>query len=150
MYDKRLKDEFWTSFGKYMALSHSATGEKQHWLNYKTGVRYLQFRMDADEHHAMIAIELANHDEEARQRLYNLFLADRDLLTQYTNEAWNWENDLNIDGGRTISKIYRELKEVNVYRKTDWPAIISFLKPAMMGLDLFWTEQKEFYQMIAG
>src|SRR5882724_8418668 len=42
----RLRQEFWTAFGQYMALSPSTGGEKANWLNYKTGVRYLNFKME--------------------------------------------------------------------------------------------------------
>ena len=35
---------------------------KGEWVNYKTGIRYLYFRMDADNKKASVAIEIAHPD----------------------------------------------------------------------------------------
>ena len=44
MYSKqelsRIREEFWTSFGRYMQPILSADGEKVNWVNYKTGMTY--------------------------------------------------------------------------------------------------------------
>jgi hypothetical protein len=42
-----------------------------------------------------------------------------------------------------VSRIYTAAEGVNIYRKEDWPAIISFFKPRIIALDAFWTEVKE-------
>ena len=44
----QLRKEFWTVFGQYMSPINSYEGEKINWINYKTGVKGLQFKMHAD------------------------------------------------------------------------------------------------------
>ncbi|MGZ8552516.1 MAG: DUF4268 domain-containing protein, partial [Chitinophagaceae bacterium] len=62
MYSKQeaslLRKRFWTQFGQYMRPLPGADGETVNWLNYKTGIKDLYFRMDADSKQATIAIEL--------------------------------------------------------------------------------------------
>ena len=47
-----------------------------------------------------------------------------------------------------ISKLFIELKEVNIFNEDDWPAIISFLKKNMMAIDVFWNEFKPAFETL--
>jgi len=46
------------------------------------------------------------------------------------------------ESGKLVSKIYQERKCINIMRREDWPALISFFKPRMMALDEFWNSVK--------
>ncbi|WP_442587339.1 DUF4268 domain-containing protein [Pedobacter sp. AW31-3R] len=52
MYSKdqasQLRQAFWTAFGQYITPHPSAEGIKINWVNYKTGIKYLHFKMHAD------------------------------------------------------------------------------------------------------
>ena len=52
----KIKQEFWTSFGRYMMLVQSAGIEKVNWVNYKTGIKGVFFKMDVGISEAVIAI----------------------------------------------------------------------------------------------
>lgn len=54
----KLKEEFWTAFGKYMSPIPSAEGLPINWVNYKTGVKDVSFFMEADNKQASIGIQL--------------------------------------------------------------------------------------------
>ncbi|HTE27136.1 DUF4268 domain-containing protein [Flavitalea sp.] len=149
MFDKKIKDEFWTTFGKYMALHPSASADKVNWINYKTGVKLVQFRLEVNEKKAGIYIELSKANLEVQKKLFDQLTRDIDLLIDYTDANWKLESQLKITEGRIVSRIFQECREVNVYFKSDWPAIISFLKFELIGLDKFWTEQKDIYAFIA-
>ena len=149
MYDKKIKEEFWTTFGRYMALNPSASGEKVNWINYKTGVKHIQFRLFADDKMAAIYIELSNANPESQKKLLDQFIRDKDLLEAFTNDSWQMQPHVTTGDGRTISRVYQEHEGVNVYFKSDWPAIISFLKSQLTGLDKFWHQQRDLYSFIA-
>ena len=57
-----LTKQFWTTFGQYIAPVFSAEGEKINWINYKTAVKFIRFRLQANNNVASIAIELSNPD----------------------------------------------------------------------------------------
>ena len=109
----------------------------------------VNFRLEVNEKNAGIYIEFSMPDLEIQKKLFGQLTRDIDLLFGYTDIHWQLLPQLTTREGREVSRIYQELPEVNVYFKSDWPAIISFLKFKLIGLDRFWTEHKDVYAFIA-
>ena len=151
MYSKdeasKLKEAFWTTFGQYIALQPSAEGLKINWINYRTGIKYLNFKMFADGHLAFIAIELSHPDPGMQELLFEHFKSLRKILTGYLNEEWQWELHLTDENYKTVSRIYIRLSEVSIFRKEDWPALISFFKPRITALDKFWNDTSDSFEL---
>lgn len=138
-----IRKKFWTSFGQYLRPIKGASGDSINWLNYKTGIRHLYFRMDADTRSAAIAIELRQPDETLRHQYYQQLLGFRSLLEELTGEEWLWQMDTTDEDGAILNRIGTVLDNVNVMSESDWPAIIAFLKPRMIALDEFWETIKD-------
>jgi hypothetical protein len=138
-----IRQKFWTRFGQYMRPVLSAAGESINWLNYKTGIRHIYFRMDAGTKQASVAIELAHPDPSLQQYYYDKLLACKNILQELTGEEWEWDPEYYDENGNRIIRIGTILKNVNVFREEDWPAIISFLKPRIIALDEFWNLVKD-------
>jgi hypothetical protein len=98
--------------------------------------------MKAERDFASIGIELAHGDEEMQELYFDQFLQFKNLLTQATGEEWDWKLHATNEIGQTISKIEKILPNVNVMEQSDWPEIISFLKPRIIALDEFWDNVK--------
>lgn len=147
MYSKqeasRLRKKFWTQFGQYMRPLPGAEGEPVNWLNYKTGIKHLYFRMDADSSKATIAIEMRHTDLLEQQYYFEKFRELQKLFQQTIGEDWQWELHAIDEDGKQVSRIGTLVQNVNIFNTADWPAIISFLKPRMLALDDFWTLVKE-------
>ncbi len=139
----QIRKKFWTSFGQYMRPIAGANGDTINWLNYKTGIRHLYFRMDADTEAASIAIELRHSDEELRNQLYAQLQQLKTILEETIGEEWSWQEDVTDEDGITISRIYKNLPGVNIFTEADWPLIITFLKPRIIALDNFWDMVKD-------
>jgi hypothetical protein len=137
-----IKQSFWTSFGQYMKPVPFSGGEKNSWVNYKTGIQHIYFRMAAEKDHASVAIELAHPSPGIRGQQYEQFEQLKTLLQTLSGEEWVWEKTAQDLNGSSISRIYRKLENVNILKEADWPRIISFLKPGIIGLDAFWEEAK--------
>ncbi len=146
MYSKQeasiLTQQFWTSFGQYIAPVLSAEEEKINWINYKTGQKNISFTMTADSKAAKIGITLTHKDPVLQEMYFNKLVKLKDNLNQFTGEEWQWQLLATDDYGKMISEIYTTLTNVNVLNNADWPAIISFLKPRIIALDQFWCEYK--------
>jgi hypothetical protein len=142
MYSKQqasqLRQEFWTVFGKYMQPVLSAAGQKINWVNYKTGVKHIFFRMQANKG-ALIAIEVSYPDPGDRMAQFNKFLQLKTLFNSTLQEDWIWQQEARDENGKTTSRICRELAGVTIFNKADWPALISFFKPRIIALDEFWS-----------
>ena len=145
MYSKQetaqLKKEFWTALGQYLAPLPSAEGNKINWINYKTGEKHIHFRTEADNRSATIGIELSHLDSGIRQLYFEQFLQYKRLLEEVTGEEWTWQLHTE-EGVKAVSKIYTGKQEVSVFKREDWPQLISFFKPRLIALDEFWSRVK--------
>ncbi len=139
----QIRKKFWTSFGQYMRPIACANGDTINWLNYKTGIRHLYFRMDADKEAASIAIELRHSDEDQRNHMFAQLLQLKTILEETIGEQWSWQQEVKDEDGNIISRIYKTLPGVNIFNEADWSAIISFLKPRIIALDNFWEMVKD-------
>ena len=140
MYSKQqasqIKQSFWTAFGQYMQPVPSADGGKVNWSNYKTGVKHIYFRLKVERSYAAIAIEL-------KEEQYCLLQQLKPVLHFLLGEEWKWEQHVQDENGKPISRVSEELAGVNIYNEADWPRIISFLKPRIIALDAFWNEVRD-------
>ena len=120
----------------------SAEGLKINWLNYKTGVRFIGFRLDADNKKARIAIEISHPDKDIREIFFGQFIQLKHLLHMQLAEEWVWIAEHADGNGKSTSLIYTEIHGVNIFNREGWPEIISFFKPRIIALDEFWSTAK--------
>lgn len=139
---KRLKEQFWTSFGQYMNSIPSADLEKVNWVNYKTGIKHLYFKMDATNKTASIMIELTHPDESMRELMFDQMVELKNILHSNLGEEWEWDDVYYDDLGKKTSRISFSKNKVSVFKKEDWPELISFFKPRIVALDEFWSTAK--------
>lgn len=143
----KIKQSFWAAFGSYMKPIQSADGLPVTWLNYKTGVNGISFKMDADRDHAIILISLSHKDPEIRKAQFEQFVRLQSMLWNALKEDdWIWKENETDWFGKTTSSISKILEGVNVLKQSDWPAIISFLKPRIIALDEFWSMTKPSFE----
>lgn len=143
MYSKdeasQIRQAFWTTFGQYIAPQLSADGLKVNWVNYKTGIKHLYFKMDADKHSAVIEILITHPDAGIQELFFEQFAELKIILNGYLNEEWDWVLHDKDESGKTISRISKQLNGVSIYNRNDWPQLISFFKPRIIALDEFWS-----------
>jgi hypothetical protein len=144
----RLRQDFWTAFGQYMTPVLSAEGGKVNWVNYKTGEKNLSFKMNASNREATIGIELSHQDTGIRQLFFEQFQQLKNILESVMGEAWIWQPVATDENGKHVSRIFMRLEGVSIYKKEDWPALISFFKPRIIALDEFWNEAKYSFEAL--
>lgn len=143
----RIRQEFWTVFGKYMSPILSAEGLKVNWVNYHTSIKDIYFRMDAGPKSALMAISLEHNDTGIRELYFEQFEAFKLILHATLEEEWQWQRNVSINN-KEISRIYTELPDVSVFNKEHWPDLISFFKPRIIALDSFWENAKYTFQAL--
>jgi hypothetical protein len=152
MYSKeqasQIRQSFWTTFGQYISPQPSADGIKVNWVNYKTGIKYVSFRMQAESRTASIAIELTHPNAGIQELFFEQFKELKIVLNSALNEDWEWELHGQDEYGKTVSRIYKTLQNVSVFNKADWPALISFFKPRIIALDEFWSDAKYSFEAL--
>ncbi|MEJ0029545.1 MAG: DUF4268 domain-containing protein [Bacteroidota bacterium] len=68
-----IKQEFWTIFGKYMTPIRSSEGLRVNWINYKTGIKDVYFRMETLGESAAISISIEHNDPGIRDLFFEQF-----------------------------------------------------------------------------
>src|SRR5690606_2294159 len=146
MYSKEearlIRKKFWTAFGQYMKIQPSSSGENPNWVNYKTGVKDLYFKTEADNKKESISIQRHNKDKGIRNLSYEPFEEFQHLFNSYFGEDWAWFQDYYNDEGKPIGLIILQLDNVNIFKEQDGPGIIGFFKSNLMKLDAFWNDAK--------
>jgi hypothetical protein len=152
MYSKQeaaqLKKEFWTAFGQYMTPIMSAEGEGISWVNYKTGEKNIAFRLEADNKKATVAIELSHPDTGIQQLYFEQFVQLKKIFETVVEGDWSWQLHTTDEYGKIISRIQTQLTSVSIFKKEDWPKLISFFKTNIIALDEFWSNVKYSFEML--
>ena len=143
MYSKdeasQIRQGFWTAFGQYIAPQLSADGLRINWINYKTGIKHLNFKMQTDNRQAYIAIEISHPDAGMQELMFEQFKELKTVLDSNLNEEWEWELHTRDESNKLVSRIIKILPSASIFNRNDWPALISFFKPRIIALDEFWS-----------
>ncbi len=142
------RQKFWTSFGKYMRPVPSATSEKTNWINYNTGIKGIAFKMNADKDSAFVCIEISLKDKVLQEKYFDLFTQLKTQFLLKVGADCHFEKSYTNEYGETISRITNTICKINIFKETDWPILISFLKINIMSFDAFWAEYKVAFEML--
>jgi hypothetical protein len=137
----QIKQEFWTAFGKYMNPVPSSEGLKINWVNYKTGIKDVHFRMETLPGSAAIYISIEHSDIGIRELYLEQFSELKVVLHDALGEEWDWQRNVTVNG-KGMSRIVKEIQGTSVLNKDHWPELISFFKPRIIALDGFWENAK--------
>ena len=152
MYSKQeaslLRQEFWTVLGQYLSPVPSAEGLHINWVNYKTGEKDIYFKLNVDNRTASIAVESRSKDDSLRNLYFEQFQQLKTMLHSALEEEWKWLHQTKDEHGNVASRIYTELEGVSIFKKEDWPQLISFFKPRIMALDEFWSIAKYVFEAL--
>ena len=152
MYSKEqasaVRQKFWTTFGKYMSPVPAASEEKVNWINYKTGIKGIAFKMNADNNRAIVFVELFLPDKAEQLQYFEVFAKFKKQFEKIAGKDWDMREHVVSEDGKETGRISAELNGINIFRETDWPDIISFLKKNITALDSFWNEYKPAFELM--
>ncbi len=144
-----VRQKFWTAFGKYMQPVPSASGEKVNWINYKTGIKGIYFKMDANKDVAYVSVEIFLPDKTLEHQYCQTFRTLAKQFEELVGMGWEAKENFITNDGKSVSNIYIALQNVNIFKESDWPSIIAFLKKNMIALDAFWDLYKPAFELLA-
>lgn len=132
---KKIRQEFWTSFGK--EFPHK-------WLLYNTKMKEIQLKFTFDRKVAQVSLDIADEDEMIRAYYFEKIQSLQKVLkTDYLPEAVLEEN-YELPEGKMISRVYVQIENVSIHNKKDWPEVKKFLSTKMLLLEEFFKDFSDF------
>lgn len=140
------RKEFWTSFGLYMKKHHSLFGPKVRWINYRTGIRDLFFRVDATSKEVYFSIDIQHKDEGIRELFYEQFTELKVVMEEALPGTLEWCPNFHLDSiDKSICRIIERKENVSIYNKNDWKEMFEFMEGKLVAMDAFWFDFKDIF-----
>ncbi|GAB2768364.1 DUF4268 domain-containing protein [Salinimicrobium soli] len=131
---KKIRQEFWTSFGREYPRK---------WLLYNTKMKELQLKFSFERKLALVSLDISDEDEMIRAYYFKKLQSLKTILeNEYLPEVVFDQNYL-LPEGKEIARIYVKLENVSVYNKKDWPKVKEWLAEKMEALEAFFVEYRD-------
>ncbi|KAB1071935.1 DUF4268 domain-containing protein [Tamlana haliotis] len=131
---RRLKQDFWTSFGKSFPRK---------WILYNTKLKGFSFKFHFDTKSALVALDVED-DLEHRIKYWEKLVALKSILTdEYLPEAI-YNEEYILDNQKEISRIYIPLEQkVSIHNKNSWQEVMVFFNEKMSLFEAFYEEYRD-------
>ncbi len=136
---KRIRQEFWTSFGKSFPRK---------WILYNTKIKGFSFKFHFDIKQAFVSIDIEDVPTTTgisnRSKYWEKLVALRSiLLEEYLPEAI-FEGVCILENGKEISRISVKLvQEVSIHNKDTWQETMVFFNETMNLFEAFFEDYKD-------
>lgn len=131
---KKLREDFWISFGKSFPRK---------WVLYDTKIKDFSFKFYFDTKKAMVSLDIEDNVLENRFLYYEKMISLKSiLLADYLPQAI-FEDSYILDNKKEISRIYVQKEGVSIHNKETWQATMEFLYETMAKFEDFWFEYED-------
>ena len=134
---KKIRQEFWTSFGKEYPRK---------WLLYNTKIKGVTLKFTFTTKIAQVSIDIEPNGDIFKEYYFDKFLSLKAILKSEYIEDIIYDSSYELDNGKIISRIYTELPQVSIHNRKTWETTMQFLNTYMDKLELFFLEYKDFIE----
>ena len=133
----KMRQEFWTSFGKSFPRK---------WILYQTKIKGLSFKFNFDTKKAMVLMEIEGSLEH-RIKYFEKMQSLQDILERDFLSNVVYAESYELDNGKGVSCIFVEKKGVCIHNRETWREAMLFLNENMSKIEDFWIEYEDFFRM---
>jgi len=108
---QKLNTDFYTALGLMMQGSYSEMHKKTRWTNYRTNVKDIYVRLDADNKGARFSIDFQQKDAEVRALFWEQLGELKNLLQSEFAEEIIWHESFFKEDGSQISRVEVRLEQ---------------------------------------
>lgn len=131
---KKIRDDFWTSFGKSFP---------RQWTLYNTKIKGLSFKFHFDTKSALIAFDIED-DLENRIKYWEKLQSLKSILKEDYIADLIFEEEYLLENGKEISRIYLPLgHKVSIHNKNTWQKVMVFFNKNMSLFEEFFDLYKD-------
>jgi hypothetical protein len=140
---KALKQEFWTTFGKWSLRKRKSKG-KGRWLLNKTRVKGYRFKFEAERKTICVCLEIIDEDEIIREIRYEKLLSIKSMFDEAFNREliWNEKHFLTLE--KAVVRVFISKQGLSINNKEHWPEIFKFFYEKMNTFEEVFTDFKEY------
>lgn len=143
---KALREEFWEKFKVFSTGKRLRKKLPGHWMLAQTGIKALNLRFHVDRKVAQVGIDLETRNMDKRLELYEKLESVKKILEEAMGEAMIWELEYIRENGKSVSRIYQQIEEVDIYNRETWPRAHRFMYERMMKLEAFYIEYRDLFK----
>ncbi len=133
----KMRQEFWTSFGKSFPRK---------WILYQTKIKGLSFKFNFDTKKAMVLMEIEGSLEH-RIKYFEKMQSLQDILERDFLPNVVYAESYELENGKEVSCIFVEKKGVCIHNRETWQKAMLFLNENMIKMEDFWGEYEDFFRM---
>ena len=130
-----LKKEFWSTFGNEYPRK---------WLLYNTKIKDVTFKFNVDNKKAYVMLDIEPKDENKRKIYFEKVESLKDILIDEFLSDVIFDKEHYLESGKVISRVWVELSDVSLNRKTDWETIFNFFYYKMDAFERFFYEYEDY------
>ena len=132
----KIRQEFWTSFGKSFPRK---------WILYNTKIKGLSFKFYADTKKAFVVLDLEHREETFNEVLYEQLLSLRSILTDEYLPSVIFDDHYTLENGKIIRRIYVIHEEkFSIHNKNTWRSCFEFFNEHMTKFEAFFLEFEDY------
>jgi len=143
---KQLREEFWGEFNRISIRRRKAKKLPGDWILGNTGVKAINLRFHVDREVAQVGIDLETRNMDKRLELYEKLESVKKVLEKTMKTPMIWELEYLRENGKSVSRIYLQKEEIDIYNKETWPKAHQFMYDNMMKLETFYDEYRDFFK----
>ena len=141
---KKLREEFWDQFKELSARRRARKRLPGNWMLTQTGIKALNLRFHVDREVAQVGIDLETRNMDKRIELYEKLESLKKLLEEAMEAPMNWDLEYIRENGKSVSRIYLQKENIDIYDKETWSRAHQFMYENMMKLELFYREYSDY------
>jgi hypothetical protein len=141
---KAIREEFWNRFKTLSIKRRTRQKLPGNWILTRTGIKALQLRFHVDKKVAQVGIDLETRNMDKRLELYEKLESVKPILEKYMGGPMLWEIEYIRENGKSVSRIYVEQEEVDIYDQATWGKAHEFMYGQMSKLEEFFREYRDF------
>lgn len=131
---KKLREDFWISFGKSFPRK---------WVLYDTKIKDFSFKFYFDTKKAMVSLDIEDNILENRILYYEKLISLKNILLEEYLPQVIFEDCYILDNKKEISRIYVQKEGVSIHNKETWRETMEFLYETMLKFEEFWFEYED-------
>lgn len=134
---KKIREEFWTEFGKQ---------SPKKWILYNTGIKEVNLKFHFDNKKASLGFLIDTEDEILKPYYFEKFTSLKTLIKTEIDEDIVFEEYYETEVGKMVAYIFLQLDKVSIHNKKTWTQVFEFFNNQMPKFELFFLEYKDFIE----